>query len=374
MHKILLFITPFSSLAFANEVEEKKQETLTTDQLAIAIKPIKDELDSISKKYTLLEQEITSTLSAASSTISKIHQSNIDFSGELKKQKKALSSLESRDVDLSLSMQRDVYPIWVNFFAVFISIAGSVGVSVWVTREVLTKTLRSESQTQITALETNLKAQIDLQKDSNKQSHQQSREQIASQVTQHLAQLKTQSDLALNEHKEHHRLSIEKFRQFWINDFRDNLTEYVKVVLTLCHFHRTEKAFFNAYSDISEAQSKLFDFKDKYDFETINRKTSAERLEHRDSKASDKLYILLQNNMNKTVERFEAYKNQLIKLQILKTECLVTHTKLSLMFKPDIAFEEADFEVRNGLNKINKLTSAKKEGRLQDHDIEKIEE
>jgi hypothetical protein len=380
MNKILLFITLFSSLALANVDEEKGKEALTTDQLATVIEPIENklaaltnELDSVSRKNTLLNQDITSALSAASSTISKIHQSNISFSNQLKKQQEELSSLEYRDVDLSLSMQRDVYPIWVNFFAVFISIAGSIWISVWVTKEVLTKTLRSESQTQITALEENLKAQVQLQKDTNKNNSAQSQAQIASQLAQHLQQLKAQSKLALNEHEENHKLSIDNFRQLWINDFRDNLTEYVKVILTLCHFHRTEKAFFKAYMGLYKSQYRLSEFNEKYSDKIYKINSVIDRIEMIKSKECNNKYISLKIELNDASNNFEIYKDQLVQYQILKTACLTAHTRISLMFKPDIASKEADYNVRNGINEINRIISTREERRFQESDIDIIE-
>lgn len=378
MKKNLLLITLFSSLALAN-VEENKV-VLTPNQLSVAISPLESQLtdlsnefDSLAKKNDLLEQEITSALLHASSAISKTHQSNKAFSDVLKEQQEELSSLEHRDVDLSLSMQRDVYPIWVNFFAVFISIVGSIGISVWVTREVLTKTLQNESKTQVDALKANLEQQIELHKHTNKTNSDQHREQIASQLDQHLEQLKTQSKLAFGEHKEHHKLTIDGFRQQWINDFRDNVTEYVKVILTLCHFHSTEKPFFDAYKELKKAQTLLSNYNQEYNRKINESDSLVERARLINIKKQDDEYVSLIHRRIDAVDSFELYKNHFMQYNTLKGECLTIQTKLSLMLKPTISSSEPDYKVRKLIDEIYQLTSKREERRIIDGDVRIIE-
>ncbi|AYO18307.1 hypothetical protein D0812_28665 [Vibrio owensii] len=378
MKKILLLITLFSSLALANVEEDKA--VLTPNQLAVAISPLESQLtdlsnefDSLAKKNDLLEQEITTALSHASSAISKAHQSNKAFSDILKEQQEELSALEHRDVDLSLSMQRDVYPIWVNFFAVLISIVGSIVISVWVTREVLTKTLQNESKTQVDALKANLEQQIELHKHTNKTNSEQHREQITSQLAQHLKQLETQSQLALDEHKEHHKLTIDGFRQQWINDFRDNVTEYVKVILTLCHFHTTEKPFFDAYKELKKAQALLSEYNQQYNKKVNELDSLVERARLINTKKQDEEYISLIHRRIDAVDSFESYKNHFMQYNTLKGECLTIQTKLSLMLKPTISSSEPDYKVRKLIDEIYQLTSTREERRIMDRDVKTIE-
>lgn len=227
------------------------------------------------------------------------------------------------DTDLFLSLESDLPAIWGNVFAVI--------ASALITLYILRRTLAKETTTQIISLQENLIAQTQL---NNKQ--------IETQIKLNRHQVETQLTLSKAQHKEAHLLTIDEFRQKWINTFREDISVFIGSIIAVKDFHQIEDSFFHYWKRTKDTERARVSY---YDNEANKIKQSEYGLfvvtKKLEIKSSD-YYIKLLEIENEAKEEFEKYKNKYKEFKTLHVNVLQQQTKLLLMLNPNEDTEDVN--------------------------------
>lgn len=317
---LVLFLVSFNLLASTIE-QEYPQE----------IKQLKIEINETNNTLKILNNRITSSLDSNKEVVNQsrdlIKAVNESLRVKTVQNNQILDAFEkakdmtAQEVDLSLSLESDVPAIGFNFLSAIIVAAGSM----FVTFIILKRTLYKETRIQLQALKVNS-----------------SRARSVSQ-----SQISTQLTLSKEQNEANHLLKIAEFRQAWINTFRDDISVYIKTVITLIDFHTVESSLFLNWDNLKRAERVRDSFlleknleakqirEEEYKTEPV---TNRQRLTNG---VRDKLRIQGSSEYQEFVENvayarneFEQYKTEFRHFKDLQSSIVQQQTKIVLMYGP----------------------------------------
>lgn len=277
------------------------------------LKELTTKFEAISKDNTDLKNSIIPNIEKAQKQFTQINSKNAEIAQYLKEQNVDYESLEKRDVDLHLFMNSPNTPAWINFWAVIVSIGGSIGLSLYF----LHRTLRRETDKQL--------KQIKIDAKERKQEHL---ALLQTQQKQNDDSLKSQIQLAKNEQKERHKVVIDELRQKWINTFRDEASSYVRVATQLLHFYEIEKDILAIVKSFKSAERRCAKF--RADFREEN--SGLPRIL---SEENNNEYRELKMHERQAREDFDSVKPTYAELKKLESELIEKKVKISFMLNPD---------------------------------------
>jgi hypothetical protein len=309
----LLLSTAICASESSQTTSQLEKKAITAEQLSIQLKELTTKLEAVSKDNTELKNSIIPNIEKAQKQLTQINRKNTEIAQYLKEQNVDYESLENRDVDLHFFMDSPNDPAWINFWAVIVSIVGSIGLSLYF----LHRTLQRETDKQL--------EQIKIDAEQRKNEHL---ALLKTQEKQNDDSLKSQIQLAKNEHEERHKVVIDEFRQKWINTFRDEASSYVRVVTQLLHFYEIEKDILVIVKSLKSAERQCANFRAK--FRKNNRGLPRVLLERNNNK-----YKELRMHERQVREDFDSVKPTYAELKKLESELIEKKVKICFMLNPD---------------------------------------
>jgi len=305
---IALFFISFPILAAqdTNSVENKVKH-LNRDVAAInkAFKGLEHRVErSISNNEQLI-LESRDMLKGINKSIKRQDSNQNDILNALAQAK----VIKEREADLVLSVKPTYEEIGANFFAVILTAIGSI----WVTFLILKKTLAKETDIQIKSLQENLTAQTKL----------------------HKQQIDTQLQLSIRQHEKDHLLTVDEFRQKWINTFRQDISIFIGYIVAVVDFHSVEADFFDSWKRAKKAkEARINYFKEELN-ELNEERTPWNYLKKQNQIYSSECYKDFLADEHDAKESFDKYKDELKEFK--KLHSLVTQQKLKtiLMLNPN---------------------------------------
>lgn len=309
----LILSTVVNASENSQTTSKSADELATVEQLSIQLKELTTKLEAVSKDNTELKNSIIPNIEKTQKQFTQINRKNTEIAQYLKKQNIDYESLKNRDIDLHLFMDSPNDPAWINFWAVIVSIGGSIGLSLYF----LHRTLRRETDKQL--------EQIKIDAEQRKHEHL---ALLQTQEKQNDDSLKSQIQLAKNEHEERHKVVIDEFRQKWINTFRDEASSYVRVATQLLHFYEIEKDILVIVKSLKSAERQCANF--RAEFREENSGLSRILLESNNDE-----YKKLKMHERQVREDFDSVKPTYAKLKKLESELIEKKVKISFMLNPD---------------------------------------
>ncbi len=309
----LILSTTVNASANPQAISKSADELATIEQLSLQLKELTTKLESVSKDNTELKNSIIPNIENAQKQFTQINSKNAEIAQYLREQNVDYESLEKKDVDLHLFMNSPNTPAWINFWAVIVSIGGSIGLSLYF----LHRTLRRETDKQL--------KQIKIDAEERKHEHL---ALLQTQQKQNDDSLKSQIQLAKNEQIERHKVVIDELRQKWINTFRDEASSYVRVATQLLHFYEIEKDILSIVKILKSAERRSAKY--RADFREESR-----GLPRILSEENDNEYRELKMYERQAREDFDSVKPTYAELKKLESELIEKKIKISFMLNPD---------------------------------------
>lgn len=297
---------------------EKNIKTLNGDVVAVnsALESLKKRVSSSIDNNEKLISENSEMLKGINQSIKSQNENQKSILNVLAQAKK----VNEQNVDLSLSLESDELAIKWNFISVLIAAIASALITLYILR----RTLAKETTTQISSLQENLAAQTELNE-----------QQIETQVELNRQQVDTQLILAKAQHREAHLLTVDEFRQKWINTFREDLSIFIGSIIAVKDFHQVEDSFFHYWNRAKKAEWSLINYYEN-EAKKIKKSEHGLFLEFRklDIKKRENYKKLLENESGAKKE-FEKYKDEYKDFKKLHADVLKQKTKLLLMLNPN---------------------------------------
>lgn len=313
-------------------------DAVTVKQLSEQLEELTAKLEVVSNENTELKNSIVPNIEEVQQQFTQINTKNAEIAQYLKKQNLDYQSLEKRDVDLKLFMDSPNKPAWINFWAVIISIGGSIGLSLYF----LHRTLKRETDKQL--------SQILIDANKRKEEHL---ELLGAQGKQNDDLLKNQVQLARNEQKERHKVVIDELRQKWINTFRDEASNYLRLATQLLYFYEVEKDILPIVKSFKSAEGNCARF--RTEFREENKGLPKILTEDNNSKYRELMEI--ERDLR---QEFETIKPTYIELKELQAELIEKKVKIGFMLNPDkgannLNDKAFDNEILDCISHINDL-------------------
>lgn len=309
----LILSTAVSASENSETTLKLADELATVEQLQTQLKELIVKLDAVSKDNAELKNSIILNVEEAKKQVTQINLKNTEIAQYLKEQNVEYESLEKRDVDLHLFIDSPNETAWINFWAVIVSIGGSIGLSLYF----LHRTLRRETDKQL--------EQIKIDADERRIEHF---KLLDSQEKQHNSSLESHIQLAKNEQQERHKVVIDEFRQKWINTFRDEASSYVRVAIQLLYFYKIEIEMLGIVKRLKSAERRRADFRSKFSEENIGLPLILSEKNNLD-------YRELMINERQAREDFDSVKSTYAELKKLESELIEKTVKIRFMLNPD---------------------------------------
>ncbi|WP_318434817.1 hypothetical protein [Photobacterium leiognathi] len=309
----LILSTAVNASETSQTTSKSSDELVTVEQLSIQLKELTTKLEAVSKDNMELKNSIIPNIEKVQKQFTQINSKNAEIAQYLREQNVDYESLEKRDVDLHLFMNSPNTPAWINFWAVMVSIVGSIGLSLYF----LHRTLQRETDKQL--------KQIKIDAEVRNKEHL---VLLENQQKQNDESLKNQIQLAKNEQIERHKVAIDELRQKWINTFRDEASSYVRVATQLLHFYEIEKDVLAIVKSLKSAESRSAEFRADFSKENSGLPrilTEENNNEYRELKMHERLVR----------KDFDSIKPTYAELKKLESELIEKKVKISFMLNPD---------------------------------------
>lgn len=325
-----------------------------TDSVEDKVKHLNRDVAAINKAFKGLEQRVELSIGNNEQLILESRDMLKGVNKSIKRQdsnqKDILNALtqakmiKERDADLVLSVKPTVEEIGANVFAVILTAIGSI----WVTFLILKKTLAKETNIQIRSLQENLTAQTKL----------------------HKQQIDTQLQLSIKQHEEEHLLTVDEFRQKWINTFRQDISIFIGHIIAVVDFHSVETDFFHYWKRAKKAKEARIQYVKEELNDFNEEKTPWNYLKKQNQIYSSECYKDFLADERNAKKNFDRYKDELKEFK--KLHSLVTQQKLKTILMLNPNKNTKDEEISDKIDLISSLVTLSGRTYLPPGNIEKV--